>query len=157
MKSVILLFTLSLPFSSFADCVARASRDTDGEPKYKVLSCMNASTYIDKVWKPVEGTKRNLPKKDEGQKPDDDGIPNLSLQPAPTDDDKAVEVMPVNASAKSIMRGKSEYWHFNGQCSALPLNRVVTLNLHGHCSDMGPTLYSFFGDITIQSIKKAYE
>jgi hypothetical protein len=158
MKTIITLLLVAMPFSSFADCMARAYSSADGEPKYKVLSCINASTYIQQFKKEHGIIEEQKPSKEE-RTPDGDLIVHFYLEPAkPTEEDKAVELTPVNASARSMMNGHNrQFWLFKGQCSALPLNKAVTLNLQEHCSDMGPTLYSLFGDMTVKSVKQLYE
>lgn len=121
---LILLFSSRL----YGDCIAR-SYLKDEAPLYQLKSCQNSTEVID-AHLIEKGFNR------------------------PLESDKAVLVVPVNESASRIMRDKSEYWHYSGLCAELPIQKVVSLDLESHCSDLGITMHFLLGDITIKS---AYE
>jgi len=156
-KPIIVLVLLTLPVNALADCAARGYLD-DEEPKYKILSCGSAAAHIQRINAERGISEPGPPKKAEEYKADE--IVIVFPLPAPieaTKNDKAIEVTAMNNSAKLSMRGKSEVWHFKGSCRSLPLRKIVTLNLDVHCSDVGRTLFWYFGDVTVLSVKRRYD
>ena len=128
------LLMLFISMDVLAECIARAYNPEEEPAKYKILSCGSAVDY-------VRGLKDYKPSFE-------------SWLSERTEIDLAVKVKPLNKNARRILYGReTEYWHYSGQCDALPQGSPVEIDIKQHCCDTSLYLECFLGDVTIE---KAY-
>jgi len=126
-----ILITTLCSSSAWSECIARVylQRLNEGPPVYLVESCQVASEYF----------KSNAVD------------PKISSYLRAMDhSDLAITLVAGNESAKSVLRGHKDTWHFRGECESVPIGKTVSLETNAHCSDgHGVAVHTYLGDTTI--------
>ena len=142
-RSICLLFALSIAADIDASCLSRESRSRlhGDEPQFILLACNSAEEYLaqDQRFLQILAEDNSFASQMERR-----GFDTTDL---------AIKVSPVNQAAASYMLGKDEStWFYKGHCENVPLDTPVFLRLEQACSDTGYTFISFFSDVSIQEI-----